>query len=109
MSLLENEYDELLAYKLDHIARRRELMENMTSGLVTLISEQQSLVESEVLPAATVKRNLLNRIGEIRYGNNQYFLVCDMHMKGLAHPLKTMIGKTWIGYQGLKQKDAFFV
>ncbi len=97
--LIDREYGELTSYKLTGIARRRELMTNMSTSVLAMLRANYELYTSAVLTEDEAKANSLRWINTFRYGANQYFFVCDMNLTGLSHPLKSMIGKTWTGFK----------
>ena len=91
--ILENEYNELTAHELNNIARRRELMENMSSSVLAMIHVHYELYSSGIVSEEEAKKSSLSWINTFRYGSDQYFFVCDTDLTGLARPLKSMIGK----------------
>ncbi|MDM8539915.1 cache domain-containing protein [Desulfococcaceae bacterium HSG9] len=107
--LIDREYGELTSYKLTGIARRRELMTNMSAGVLAMLRANYELYTSAVLTEDEAKANSLRWINTFRYGVNQYFFVCDMDLLGLSHPLETMVGKTWTGFTDVKLEDALLL
>ena len=107
--LIDREYGELTSYKLTGIARRRELMANMSTSVLAMLRANYELYTSAVLTEDEAKANSLRWINTFRYGANQYFFVCDMDLIGLSHPLETMIGKTWTGFTDVKLNDALLL
>lgn len=106
-SFLGEEYDDYVSHKLGSIVRRRELMVQMCSELLVLISEMNALVKSGLLSEETAQRMVTDGIDKMAHGNRQYFFVCDMNLRGIAHPQKAMIGRKWTGYQDMKKRDSF--
>ncbi len=109
MTISDLEYAELTSSTLTSIARRRELMENMSASVLAMLRANYVLYASGVLSEDEAQANSLRWIDGLRYGVHQYFFVCDMDLIGLFHPLETMIGKTWTGFTDLKLKDALLL
>lgn len=108
-NIVETKYDELVKNELDNIASRRQLMQSMTASVLSVFRSDYSLYESGLLSEDEVKRKSLEWVRSVRYGDSQYFFVCDMNVVGLSHPAAAMIGRKWEGFRDLKQKDALLL
>ena len=105
-NIVATKYDGLVKDELDNIASRRQLMEFMMGSVLAALKSDYSLYQSGILSEDDAKRKSLEWVQHVRYGDRQYFFVCDMDMDGLSHPITDMIGRRWEGFKDLKQRDA---
>ncbi len=106
VNIIEHEYSEMSSHKINLILRQRELMKNISLMALSTINEFYSLYSSGLITEARAKELSLNWLTKYRYGDNQYFFVCDSKLTGIAHPIKEMIGKKWYHSFDIKTKDA---
>ncbi len=104
--LIETDYNELVSYEINMVIRRRNLMKNMSVAVTAMIDADYDLFQTGVLTEEVAKKTALSRIGDLRYGTDQYFFVYDADFWGLSHPRVEMIGVRWTGFMDFKQKDA---
>lgn len=105
-NLVATKYDELVKDELDNIASRRRLMEYMTGSVQAALKSDYHLYQSGLLSEDDAKNKSLEWVRKVRYGDRQYFFVCDLNLMGLSHPGADMIGRRWEGFRDLKQRDA---
>lgn len=105
--VLETEYNELFASEQDMVERQRVKKENLMSAATNMIevlhrrSEAGDISEQEARDAA------LEWIRTFRFDEDGFFFVCDLELKGLAHPIREMEGRNWSGFQDVGLRDAF--
>lgn len=67
--------------------RRQELKHLTEAALAIVAAENASAQKGDVSTDAAQKRAAA-AIGELRYGNNDYFWINDMHPRMVMHPMK---------------------
>lgn len=106
MRIIQNQYEDLIKYEVENIAKRRIVMQTVSDTVLSAVRAYYDLYRREVFSETDAKRISLDWIKTIRYGKDQYFFVFDKDIIGLSHPIAEMIGEKWRGYRDLKQEDA---
>lgn len=104
---VENEYRKVVQARVDTTRRQREMLLYMTDSATSMLEELGMLAEAGLISEAEAQRRGLEWVNHFRYGGRQYFFVCDLTLQGLAHPVETMRGRTWRGFQDIKVEDTF--
>ena len=55
---------------------------------LSIIKEEHAAVQKSGVSDADAQKRAMARIGALRYGNNDYFWINDMHPKMVMHPIK---------------------
>ena len=55
---------------------------------LSIIKEEHAAVQKSGVSDADAQKRAMARIGTLRYGNNDYFWINDMHPKMVMHPIK---------------------
>src|SRR6185295_14025122 len=53
-----------------------------------IVKEEHAAAQKGDVPAADAQKRAMARIGALRYGNNDYYWINDMHPKMVMHPIK---------------------
>ena len=107
LQVIDTEYNDLLNFELTTIKNQRALMESVGNGMLSLVETFYNRQISGELDELSAKKQCLEKIGQYRYQDNHYFFVCNTDLVGLAHPVKTMVGRKWAEFQDIRKEGAF--
>jgi methyl-accepting chemotaxis protein len=75
-----------LASGLDH--QKQIELRHLGDLALVIIKEEHAAVQKGGVSDADAQKRAMARIGTLRYGNNDYFWINDMHPKMVMHPIK---------------------
>ena len=70
------------------MAERSNNLKGMVDIATGIASHYHDLAKSQDLPEEVAKERALKAIGKLRYGEGEYFLVNDMQVHMLMHPIR---------------------
>jgi len=72
---------------------RREKVQQLVNVAHGLIAQYEADARAGALSTEEAQRKALKAVGQLRYGDKDYFWVNDLHPRMLTHPNATLIGK----------------
>jgi methyl-accepting chemotaxis protein len=67
--------------------QKRIELQHLTEVALTLIKDEYAAAQRGEIPVAEAQKRALARLAALRYGNNDYFVVQDMHPYLIMHPI----------------------
>ena len=68
-------------------------LQHLTELALSIVKEEHAAAQKGDITEAEAQKRALARLGMLRYGNNDYFVVQDMLPRVLMHPVAQLVGK----------------
>ena len=89
-------------------AQKRVELRHLSQLALTIIKREHAAAEKGTITQDEAKQRAAAQINALRYGDNDYFFILDMHPRLVAHPLRPeMIGKDMSDFKDAKGKTMY--
>ena len=79
---------QLLEFRGEIWAQRRAALKDLTATAMSVVTAEHALVKEGKQSEDAARAMVKQRIGKLRYGNNEYFFITDLDARMVMHPAR---------------------